>query len=80
MCSPYAASSFDCSGVPATSGFNSAQATVTIPEGSLSAVWVFPGDTYGEIGYSITAPNGMSYSVATGEGVAGVIPLEFCVE
>lgn len=80
MCSPYAASDFPCSGVPATSGFTNATATVTIPEGSLSAIWTFPGDWYGEIGYTITAPNGTSYSVSTGNGVAGVIPLEFCLE
>jgi hypothetical protein len=74
MCSPYQASPFTC-----TPGTSSAQTTVTIAEGSLSAIWSFPGDQWGEIGFTITDPLGNTYKVNPGEGVAGTIPLTFCV-
>lgn len=81
MCTPYQASDFPCSGTPATSGFTSATATVEIPEGSLSAIWTFPGDWWGEIGFTILDPNGNeAFKVGTGEGVAGVIAVNACLD
>lgn len=64
MCSPYnsAAGTFtngaNCSGVAASAGFNEAQGTIVIPDGTVDVTWVFPGDNYGEISFQITAPNG----------------------
>lgn len=54
--------------------------TVTIPEGSQFAKWTFPGDFYGEIGYQIFDPNGVLVASASGDGEAGTIDVQACVE
>ncbi|MEX0273858.1 MAG: hypothetical protein AB3N16_05725 [Flavobacteriaceae bacterium] len=79
MCSPYgsAAGTFlgsaDCSENDGSTG----TATITIPDGTQSADWHFPGDNYGEIGFEIITPNG---NVVGGyQGVAaGPITIDFC--
>ncbi|MFV8839443.1 hypothetical protein [Salinimicrobium soli] len=76
LCSPYAASAFTC-----TDDSSEGETTVTIPEGSLFAKWVFPGDWWGEIGYEIYDPNGVLVASAkAGEGEAGTIDVQACVQ
>lgn len=76
MCNPYVAVDYDCvEGDGAT-----AVATFDIPEGIQSAKWYFPGDWYGEISFKVYGPEGeLLYSVSTGEGVAGQLPIENCI-
>lgn len=79
MCSPYsgAAGTFlggpDCAPNDGSTGVG----TVTIPSGTQTADWFFPGDAYGEIGFEIVTPNG---NVVGGyQGVdAGMITIGFC--
>lgn len=79
MCSPYggAAGTFlggpDCAPNDGSTGVG----TITIPAGTQTADWFFPGDEYGEIGFEIVTPNG---NVVGGyEGVdAGMITIGFC--
>ncbi|MFS4493622.1 hypothetical protein [Maribacter sp. 2308TA10-17] len=81
MCSPYggAAGTFlggaDCTPNDGSVGVG----TITIPDGTLTADWFFPGDRYGEIGYEILTPNG---NVVGGyQGVeAGSILINFCLD
>jgi len=79
MCSPYAgaAGTFlggaDCT---ANDG-SSATGTITIPAGTESAEWFFPGDNYGEIGFEIVTPNGNVVGGYTGVE-AGPITIDFC--
>ncbi|TRO65698.1 hypothetical protein [Christiangramia sabulilitoris] len=76
LCSPYEAQSHDCIAED-SAGVD----TVEIPEGSLFAKWVFPGDTYGEIGYKIFDPNGVLVASANaGDATAGTIDVQACVE
>lgn len=56
------------------------EATVTIPDGSQFAKWTFPGDYYGEIGYKIYDPNGVLVASASGDGEAGTIDVQACLE
>jgi len=85
MCSPYggAAGTFlggtDCTG-PASTSFFAASTTVTVPVGSATAIWEFPGDNYGEIGFDIFAPDGsLLLSVGTGTGTPGLLPVTNCL-
>ncbi len=88
MCSPYEASPYDnCTSWPAGAdpandlSFTSATATIEIPSGAMLAKWSFPGDEYGEIGFTIIDPNGnVAYKVNVGEGVAGPLPFEVCLD
>lgn len=85
MCSPYGGSAVgtflggtDCTG-PASLSFFNASTTIDIPTGITNMVWNFPGDQYGEIGFSIYNPNGdLVYSVATGQQAAGEIAVDYC--
>ena len=91
MCSPYggAAGTFldgfavpatGCTG-PASTAFYDATATVNIPVGTDGANWNFPGDQYGEIGFEVYAPDGsLLFAAGTGEGVAGLLPITFCLQ
>jgi len=75
MCSPYEASPFVCT---PNDGFD-AETTVTIPAGTLSANWIFPGDQYGEIGFEIFGPaNQLLLAVPFGTGAAGILPVTLC--
>ncbi|MFN4761694.1 hypothetical protein ACKGJN_01105 [Gillisia sp. Q332] len=76
LCSPYEATFPTC-----TAELASGETTVTIPEGSQFAKWTFPGDNWGEIEYEIYDPNGVLVASANaGEGVAGTIDVQACVE
>lgn len=76
LCTPYEANGYDCTGE-----LSSGSTTIEIPEGIESADWYFPGDNWGEISYTIVAPNGNTVaSAATGEGVAGPIEIDFCAQ
>ncbi|MFB9056422.1 hypothetical protein ACFFU9_06650 [Mariniflexile ostreae] len=76
MCNPYEDSEFDCP----TGDFSNAEATVTIPEGTISATWSFPGDEYGEISFEIYGPdNTLAFaSGGPGETEAGQLPVVVC--
>lgn len=75
LCSPYEAQTHDC-----IAEDSAGTDTVEIPEGSLFAKWVFPGDTYGEIGYKIFDPNGtLVASANAGQATAGTIDVQACV-
>jgi len=79
LCSPYsgAAGTFlggtDCVENDGSAGVG----TITIPVGTETADWFFPGDEYGEIGFEIVTPNG---NIVGGyQGVdAGPITIDFC--
>jgi hypothetical protein len=81
LCSPYgsAAGTFlggsDC--VPNTG--SEGTGTITIPPGTLTADWFFPGDQYGEIDFEIVTPNGNVVGGYTGVE-AGPITINFCVD
>jgi hypothetical protein len=75
LCTPYEANDYDC-----VDDLSAGTAIVTIPAGTTSAVWNFPGDFYGEIIFEITSPSG---NVVGGGGPgypAGPIPLNLCNE
>lgn len=78
MCNPYVDSNFTC----ATGDYSNAEATVTIPEGTISASWNFPGDEYGEISFEIYGPDGtLAFaSGGPGETEAGQIPVVVCAD
>ena len=82
LCSPYggAAGTFlgglDCTPNTGSSG----TAIVTIPAGTQSATWFFPGDQYGEIEFEIVTPAGNTVaSIGTGTP-AGEIAIDFCLD
>lgn len=75
LCTPYEANTYDC-----INDNNSGTAIVTIPDGTLSADWYFPGDFWGEISFQIYAPSGnLIASYETGSN-AGPIALNLCNE
>tara|TARA_Y100001934_G_scaffold188306_1_gene222120 strand:+ start:1021 stop:1968 length:948 start_codon:yes stop_codon:yes gene_type:complete len=57
-------------------------ATVTIPEGTVSAEWNFPGDNYGEIRFEVYAPDGsLVYDSGDfGEQASGLLPITVCAQ
>ncbi|NNK76275.1 MAG: hypothetical protein HKP42_09470 [Maribacter sp.] len=79
LCSPYGsgASTFlgsaDCTPNDGSSG----SGTITIPAGTLTADWFFPGDFYGEIDFEIVTPNGNIVGGYPGTD-AGPITIDFC--
>ena len=75
LCSPYLASDFDC-----TVGDSAGTAIITIPPGTETADWYFPGDAYGEISFTITTPNGNVAYVGGASTPAGPIAIDFCVD
>ncbi len=79
MCSQWGTYPFTCT--PTADGY-SATETVTIPVGTQSATWTFPGDYYGEIGFEITGPNGqVAYSALTpGSATVGLLPVAICAQ
>ncbi|MBU2997071.1 hypothetical protein KO500_11535 [Cellulophaga baltica] len=54
--------------------------TITIPTDITSAEWYFPGDFYGEISFTITAPSGNVVATYAEGSAAGVIALNLCDE
>lgn len=76
MCNPYIASNFAC----VTGDGYEAEATVTLPVGTISAIWNFPGDYWSEISFEIYAPGGTKVfaSGAPGELKKGQIPIVVC--
>ncbi|MGJ8716377.1 MAG: hypothetical protein ACSHXG_14830 [Maribacter stanieri] len=79
LCSPYAEEegTFLTEGECTPNNGLEGTATITIPEGTESAEWFFPGDQYGEIGFEIISPNG---NVAGGyeSADAGLITVDYC--
>jgi hypothetical protein len=79
LCSPYASAagtflgSTDCVANTGSEGTG----TITIPPGTLTADWYFPGDQYGEIDFEIVTPNGNVVGGYTGV-TAGPITIDFC--
>lgn len=79
LCSPYgsAAGTFlggtDC--IPNTG--STGTATITIPVGTETAEWFFPGDAYGEIEFEIVTPSGNIVGIKPGVD-AGPITIDFC--
>jgi hypothetical protein len=75
LCSPYEVNNYPCvnDGSVGTS-------TVTIPAGTLSADWFFPGDFYGEISFQIFAPSGNLIASYDAGSAAGPIALNLCDE
>lgn len=79
MCSPYAgaAGTFlggtECAPNDGSTGVG----TITIPVGTQTADWFFPGDEYGEIGFEIVTPNGNVVGGYPGVA-AGMITIGFC--
>tara|TARA_B100001964_G_scaffold166345_1_gene182666 strand:- start:300 stop:1217 length:918 start_codon:yes stop_codon:yes gene_type:complete len=79
MCSQWGTYDFTCT--PTADGYT-ATATVTIPAGTQSATWTFPGDYYGEIGFEITGPNNVvAYSALDpGTATVGLLPVAICAQ
>jgi hypothetical protein len=72
MCNPYVESPFTC----APGDFSNAEDVVTIPVGTTSASWYFPGDAYGEISFEIYGPDGTEVwrsPVAAGAGILAIV-------
>ena len=78
LCSMWGTLDFTCT---PNDGFEGT-AIVTIPVGTESALWTFPGDYYGEIGFEITGPNGqVAYSALTpGSATVGLLPVAICAQ
>ena len=80
LCSPYgsAAGTFlggpDCTPTPGASGTG----TITIPDGTETADWFFPGDFWGEISFQIITPNGNTVADVAAGAEAGPIVIDFC--
>ena len=55
-------------------------AVVTIPEGTVTAIWNNPGDQYEEISFEIYASDGsLLLAVGLGEGTPGLLPVTNCL-
>ena len=80
MCSMWGTYDFTCT--QPNAAYTEATAVVTIPAGTESALWTFPGDYYGEIGFEITGPNGqVAYSALTpGSATVGLLPVAICAQ
>lgn len=83
MCSAYA-TSFWLSGDECTDngdGFGPVTGTITIPDGTETMSWNFPGDQYGEIRFEIYAPDGslLFDSGDYGNTGAGLLPIVNCL-
>jgi hypothetical protein len=76
MCNPYVTSLFDC----APGDFSDAEDVITIPTGTLSAIWFFPGDRWGEISFEIYSPTDelLFASGVPGNTGAGTIEIIDC--
>ena len=82
MCSPYGGTSFLTTGPcdPSVDGGSTATATVEIPVGTVSAIWNYPGDFYGEISFQVYGP-GDELLLDAGPGTAqGILPVTLCLE
>lgn len=76
LCTPYIPNTYDCIDDP-----NNGSTTVTIPVGTEIAVWQFPGDAYGEIGFEIFGPNDeLILASGFGEAVGGPLTVVLCAE
>lgn len=86
MCSPYGGSNVgtDCDpaqGLCVTGDYYDATDIVTIPAGTASATWNFPGDNYGEISFEVYGPGGEElYVGAQGETAPGLLPITLCAQ
>jgi hypothetical protein len=84
MCSPYGGSNVgtDCDpaeGRCVTGDYYSASDVVTVPVGTSSATWNFPGDNYGEISFQVYGPgNELLYDGAQGATGPGLLPITLC--
>ena len=80
MCSMWGTYDFACT--QPNAAYTEATAVVTIPVGTESALWTFPGDYYGEIGFEITGPNGqVAYSALNpGTATVGLLPVAICAQ
>jgi hypothetical protein len=81
LCSPYTsgADTFLGSG-DCTPGDSEGTATITIPAGTESFEWFFPGDFYGEISFQIITPNGNEVANVGTSAEAGPIEINYCFE
>lgn len=86
MCSPYGSASGTFLESGAGTGCtendgSSGVAIITIPPGTVSAEWNFPGDNWGEIGMEVIAPDGTTvvYQADPGTISTGIIPVVFCL-
>lgn len=81
MCSPYggAAGTF-LGGTDCVAGdYYDSSDIVTIPVGTSSATWNFPGDAYGEISFEVYGPGGEElYVGAQGASAPGLLPVTLC--
>ena len=80
LCSPYAAAAgtFLVDGA-CTAGGTAGTAIIDVPAGTVGAIWNFPGDWYGEIGFDIYNPNGtLLYSAGLNEP-AGELAISYCI-
>lgn len=58
---------------------SSGSTTITIPDGANEAVWFFPGDFWGEIGFTVRGPqNQVVFTAAPGTLQAGEVAVVLC--
>lgn len=75
LCTPYEPNTFAC-----VNDLNAGTDTITIPVGTVSADWFFPGDNWGEISFEIYAPSGNLVAAYSAGSAAGPIALNLCNE
>lgn len=73
LCNPYVESAFDC--VPE---YVQGTGTITIPEGTETASWYFPGDYWGEISFEIYGPDGTKVWTSPQGAGAGTLGIVHC--
>ena len=87
MCSPYGGSNVgtemdeDEGLCTPNDGYGPVTKIVTIPVGTESATWNFPGDAYGEISFAVYGPAGqLLYEAGLGEASPGLLPITLCAQ
>ena len=81
LCSPYSSGADTFLGsAGCTSGDSAGTATITIPEGTESFEWFFPGDFYGEISFQIFTPAGNLVAEVGTATDAGPVEINYCFE
>ena len=75
LCTPYEDPGYDC-----VDESSAGTDIITIPAGITSAEWIFNGDFWGEMSFTITSPSGNVVATGSPGTSAGPIALNLCNE